>query len=118
MVDDSEPPDPSKTPDPPASASGSPPGIDPEALAAALRERYGGDAGEATAVARQARDLADDGRLRPDRGGALTAESVVTELADAPDGGPADRWNWWVGALAVAYGDAYRRFQVRRYESG
>jgi hypothetical protein len=39
---------------------------------------------------------------------------VVEHLADASEGGPADRWNWWLGSLEVAYGD-YREFQVRRW---
>jgi len=91
------------------------PDFDPAALAAALRERFGGGAGEARTVARQATDLAADGRVAADRGTPLTAAVVLRNLADAPEGGPATRWNWWLGALAVAHGDGYRAFQVVRY---
>jgi hypothetical protein len=89
---------------------------DPEALDAALAEAFGGGAGERRAVVRAARDLADSGRLRADRGHPLTVEEVVENLADAPDGGPADRWNWWIGALDVAHG-GYATFGVERYAS-
>ena len=44
----------------------------------------------------------------------LTPEHVVVQLADAPEGSPAERWNWWVGALEFAYG-GYAEFQVRRW---
>lgn len=91
--------------------------LDVDALAERLRERFGGGSAEAETVARQARDLADDGRLAADRGTALTVDVVLSELADAPHGGPADRWNWWLGALDVAYGGGYREFQVQRYPS-
>jgi len=77
-------------------------------------ETFGGSEGERLAVARAARDLADSGRLRADRGTPLTADRLVGELRDAPGGGPARRWNWWVGALDLAYG-GYARFGVRRY---
>lgn len=87
--------------------------MDPDALADAL-SRFGGADAERRVVARQARDLADSGAVARDRGHPLTVETVVDELAEAPSGGPADRWNWWVGALDVAYG-GYERFAVRRY---
>jgi len=93
--------------------------LDPEALATAL-ERFGGSDPERRTVARQASDLADTGRYPRDTGRELTVDLIVAELADAPDGSPADRWNWWMGVLAVAYG-GYERFAVRRYpgsESG
>jgi hypothetical protein len=86
--------------------------LDPDALAAAL-ERFGGSPAERRVVARQARDLADSGRTARDRGRALTVATVIEQLADAPDGGPAERWNWWLGALEAAYG-GYEPFQVRR----
>ena len=35
------------------------------------------------------------------------------QLRQVEEGGPATRWNWWLGALEAAYG-AYREFQVRR----
>lgn len=86
--------------------------LDPAALADAL-ERFGGTPAERQVVARQARDLDDSGRAERDRGAPLTVEDVVANLADAPDGGPAERWNWWIGALEVAHG-GYATFQVRR----
>jgi len=88
--------------------------FDAEALAAGL-ETFGGEAAERRAVARHARDLADSGRYRADADVELTPEHVVVQLADAPEGSPADRWNWWVGALEFAYG-GYTEFQIRRYE--
>ncbi|QKY20077.1 hypothetical protein B4589_006675 [Halolamina sp. CBA1230] len=87
--------------------------FDPEALVVAL-DRFGGSEPERRTVARQAADLADSGRYRRDSGRALTPDLIVDELADAPDGSPADRWNWWIGVLAVAYG-GYEGFAVRRY---
>jgi hypothetical protein len=87
--------------------------MDADALVARLA-RFGGSEAERRAVARQARDVADAGVFARDEGYALTVDTVVEELADAPDGGPADRWNWWLGALEVSYGD-YARFQVRRW---
>jgi len=89
-------------------------GIDVQVLQAGL-EAFGGDDAERRVVARHARDLSDSGRYSDDAGLALTAEHVVVQLADAPDGGPVDRWNWWIGSLEVAYG-GYAEFQIRRYE--
>ncbi|MFB6301911.1 MAG: hypothetical protein ABEH78_03500 [Haloferacaceae archaeon] len=86
--------------------------LDRAALADAL-ERFGGTPAERRVVARQARDLDDSGRVERDRGHSLTVEDVVANLADAPDGGPAERWNWWLGALEMAHG-GYADFQVRR----
>lgn len=76
--------------------------------------RFGGTDAERRAVARQARDMADAGVLERDEGYTLTVERVLDELDDAPEGSPADRWNWWLGALEVSHGD-YERFQVRRW---
>lgn len=59
-------------------------------------------------MARSARDLADDGRFGADEGYPLTAAIVVDELADRREGGPAARWNWWLGALEIAHGAADR----------
>lgn len=89
--------------------------LDRAALATALEERFGGGAGEARTVTRAAADLAADGRVAVDRDEPLTAAVVLRELGDAPTGSPATRWNWWLGALAVAHGDGYRAFQVVRY---
>lgn len=88
--------------------------LDQESLATALREAFGGPPGESRAVARMAADLADDGRLATDAGLQVDRELVLAELADAPDGTPADRWNWWIGSLAVAHG-GYEEFQIRRF---
>ncbi|WP_254839542.1 hypothetical protein [Natronomonas marina] len=88
--------------------------FDAAALSAGL-ETFGGDEAERRAVARHARDLADSGRYEDDAGVELTPEHVVVQLADAPEGSPADRWNWWVGALEFAYG-GYAEFQLRRWQ--
>ena len=87
--------------------------LDPDELAAALG-RFGGTVAERRTVARQAADLAASGKHARDRSHPLTAAVVVEELADAREGSPAERWNWWMGALEVAYG-GYEPFQVRRY---
>jgi len=88
--------------------------FDAAALAAGL-ETFGGTERERRTVARRARDLADSGRYAADAGVELTPEHVVVQLADAPDGGPAERWNWWLGALEVAYG-GYAEFEIRRLD--
>ncbi|MFT4884924.1 MAG: hypothetical protein ACI8U4_002442 [Natronomonas sp.] len=90
-------------------------GFDAEALAAGL-ETFGGDPEERRAVARHARDLADSGRYEDDTEVPLTPEHVVVQLADAPAGGPAERWNWWLGSLEFAYG-GYAEFQLRRWDA-
>jgi hypothetical protein len=59
-------------------------------------------------------DLAESGQVTEDRGSDLTVAEVVRNLDDAPDGSVASRWNWWLGALEVAYG-RYEAFQVRRF---
>jgi hypothetical protein len=82
----------------------------------ALAEAFAGSEAERRVVVRQALDLADSGNVERDRGAELTVEEVVTQLNDAPAGSVANRWNWWLGALEVAYG-GYEPFQVRRYES-
>lgn len=87
-----------------------------ERLDRALDRSFESSDGERRAVVRAAGDLADSGRLAADRGTPLTVETVVAELAEAPDGSSlVERWNWWVGALAVAYGDAYAQFGVQRH---
>jgi hypothetical protein len=89
--------------------------VNPDELDRALAETFEGGEGERRAVVRQAMDLADSGRATEDRGSDLTVEEVVRNLQDAPDESVASRWNWWLGALEVAYG-GYAEFQVRRYE--
>ncbi|MDG5758821.1 hypothetical protein QA600_05645 [Natronococcus sp. A-GB1] len=88
--------------------------IDRDRLERRLREEFGGSSGAASVVARQATDLDDSGRYEADTGTRLTAKIVVEELADAPDGGPTERWNWWIGSLEIAFG-GYEAFGIRRY---
>lgn len=89
--------------------------IDPERLEVRLRQEFDGTRAESRVVVRQAVDLADSGRYEADTGTPLTTALVLSELADAPEGTPADRWNWWLGSLEIAYG-GYERFGVRRYQ--
>ncbi|KDE59177.1 hypothetical protein EL22_24180 [Halostagnicola sp. A56] len=88
--------------------------IEPESLERRLREAFGGSAGAARVVARQAVDLDDSGRYSADLACELTNDVVVDELSDAPDGTAPARWNWWIGSLEVAFG-GYERFEVSRY---
>lgn len=76
-----------------------------------LRQAFGGTVAERRAVARSAGDLVDDGRLSEDLGVDVTPTVLVENLGDAPDGTPAERWNWWMGALEAAYG-GYYEFRV------
>lgn len=89
--------------------------LDIDRLVEALA-RFGGSEGERRTVARQAGDLADSGKHARDRSHPLTVEVVIDQLSDAREGSPADRWNWWMGALEIAYG-GYEPFQVRQYPS-
>jgi hypothetical protein len=90
--------------------------LDPDELDAALADAFGGSDAERRVVVRQARDLADSGKAARDRGTPLTVSEIVANLADAPtDDSLASRWNWWLGALEVAYG-GYAEFQVRAVE--
>ena len=76
-------------------------------------ERFEGTDAQRRVVARQARDLADSGRLAADRGADPTVEAIVDDLADAPDDSDVvERWNWWIGSLETAYG-GYERFGVQ-----
>ncbi|ELZ92944.1 hypothetical protein C440_12524 [Haloferax mucosum ATCC BAA-1512] len=86
--------------------------FDEESFRDALVE-FGGTEAERQVVARQARDLVDSEQAKRDRGAPLTEDEIVRNMRDAPEGGPATRWNWWLGALEAAYG-GYREFQVRR----
>lgn len=91
--------------------------MDAKRLEAALAEEFGGTDAERRVVARQARDLADSGKPKRDRGHALTVPDVLRHLSDAPDDASLpERWNWWMGALDTAYG-GYQRFTVRTVES-
>ncbi|WP_436903704.1 hypothetical protein [Halovenus halobia] len=65
------------------------------------------------AVSRQARDLADSGRIEAELDYELTVETIVSNLADAPaEYGLVERWNWWIGSLELSHGN-YQRFRVR-----
>lgn len=88
--------------------------LDPGRLELRLRREFGGTPGQARVVVRQAVDLADAGLYERDVGVSLTNDVVMAELADAPNGTPADRWNWWMGSLEVAYG-GYEGFGIRQY---
>lgn len=88
--------------------------MDRDELQRALAEQFPAGEGERRAVVRQAGDLADSGTYERDVGAPLTPDAIVRNLADAPDEGLASRWNWWLGALEVAYG-GYAEFQVRRF---
>lgn len=90
----------------------------------ALADAFDAPSGERRAVARMACDLAATGRYGEVTDHDLTAEVVVANLRDAPDEELASKWNWWLGALEIAFGrrDAeggggFAEFQVRRYES-
>lgn len=88
--------------------------MDAEELERTFAERFAAGEGERRAVVRHARDLAASGSYERDVGVALTAAAIVGNLADAPDDGLANRWNWWIGSLEFAYG-GYAEFQVRRF---
>ncbi|WP_394354279.1 hypothetical protein [Halorarum salinum] len=84
----------------------------------ALEREFGGEEPQRKVVARQARDLADSGKVEADRGDELTVETVVGNMADAPeDSDLVERWNWWLGSLETAYG-GYERFTVRFVDDG
>ncbi|WP_435349718.1 hypothetical protein [Haloarchaeobius sp. HRN-SO-5] len=86
--------------------------MEPGRLERRLEREFGG---EAHVVVREAVDLRDSGRYHSDTGRELTADVIVDNLRDAPDGSDVvESWNWWLGALALAYGDEYRYFTVRR----
>ena len=85
-----------------------------EVLMLQLRQAFGGTPAERRAVARTAGDLADSGQYRDDEGHDLEPEAILEHLADAPDDGPAARWNWWMDALETAYG-GYRHFRVEAW---
>lgn len=90
--------------------------MDRDHLASVLADEFGGDEATRRAVARQAGDLADSGRLAADAGIDLDAAAICRHLADAPEGySLAERWNWWIGSLELAFG-GYDRFLVRSGE--
>ncbi|WP_138796535.1 hypothetical protein [Halostella sp. PRR32] len=85
-----------------------------EVLMLHLRQAFGGTPAERRAVARAATDLTDSEQFEADRGDELTPEIIVENLADCREGTPAERWNWWMGALEAAYG-GYEQFVVTRW---
>ncbi|TQQ79882.1 hypothetical protein EGH24_10390 [Halonotius terrestris] len=87
--------------------------MDATRLNDALQAEFDSSAADRRVVVRQATDLADAGKPEADRGVALTVDDVVDHLQDAPDGADlVDRWNWWLGALDLAYG-GYQQFTVQ-----
>ena len=87
--------------------------VDRKKLATALANHF--DASETTArvVARQAGDLHDSRQLAADLDMAVTTETVIAHLDDAPaEYSLIERWNWWLGALELSHG-GYERFKVR-----
>lgn len=87
--------------------------MDYERLDQALADRFGGTAQEREVLCREVRDLVDAAIAADDRGHELTVEEILTHLADAPDGTDlVEKWNWWMGALDIAYG-GYERFTIR-----
>ncbi|NIB98323.1 hypothetical protein [Halobacterium sp. R2-5] len=89
--------------------------MDRELLTDRLEAEFGGTPAERRVVARMAGDLADARATDDDLGFELTPDAVVNQLADAPGGSPAERWNWWMGALEAAHG-GYRRFRVTAWQ--
>lgn len=78
-----------------------------------LETEFGGTESARRAVARQAGDLADSGRIDDELGYELTVETVISNLEDAPEEYDLiERWNWWIGALELSHG-SYQRFRVR-----
>jgi hypothetical protein len=89
-----------------------------------LADAFDAPSGERRAVARMACDLAATDRYGEVTDHELTPDVVVTNLQDAPDDELASKWNWWLGALEIAFGrrdggdgSGFAEFQVRRYES-
>ncbi|MGM0605696.1 MAG: hypothetical protein ACQETB_08505 [Halobacteriota archaeon] len=90
--------------------------MDIERLERELADRFDCNDLELRVVRRQCRDLVDSGTAARDRGHELTVEEVCNHLADAPAGTDlVGRWNWWMGALDVAYG-GYEQFTVRHVQ--
>lgn len=86
-----------------------------ELLDLRLEKVFGGSAAERRVVVRQAGDLHDAGRFEETHGEELSVNTIVANLSEAPDSsGLVERWNWWIGALELAYGD-YDRFRIRQW---
>lgn len=87
--------------------------MDRERLVEELAAEFGGSSVALRAVSRQARDLADSGRIEEDMDYQLGVEDVLSNLDDAPEEySLVERWNWWIGSLELSFGD-YQRFRVR-----
>ena len=87
--------------------------VDRDDLERRLADAFDGDQDALPVISRQARDLADSGRLARDLGVTLEPADIVGHLEDAPDDHDlVERWNWWVGSLEMSYG-GYQRFRVR-----
>lgn len=87
--------------------------MDRAQLVERLDAEFDGSERALRAVSRQAQDLADSGRIADELDYELTVDTVVSNLADAPDGHSlVERWNWWIGALELSHGN-YQRFHVR-----
>jgi hypothetical protein len=87
--------------------------VNRDRLETALVEEFDAAPDAARVVGRQARDLADSGRIDGDLGFELTVDAVLDQLRDAPaDHDAVERWNWWLGSLELSHG-GYERFTVR-----
>ncbi|WP_414652147.1 hypothetical protein [Halorientalis sp.] len=87
--------------------------MDRDSLERELGAVFGDPEQSRRVVARQARDLADAGKIEAELGFELTVDAVVDNLEDAPDDyGLAERWNWWLDSLELSHG-GYNRFRVR-----
>jgi hypothetical protein len=97
---------------------GLPSGVNREVLMLLLRQSWpDSTVDERRVVARAAGDLADSRQYREDAGSAIGPQTLVEELADAPDEHSlVERWNWWIGSLEAAYG-GYRAFSVHSWDA-
>ncbi|WP_336001751.1 hypothetical protein [Halorientalis halophila] len=87
--------------------------MDRDSLERELGAAFGGTDRAQRVVARQARDLADAGKIEAELGFELTVDAVIDNLEDAPDEYDlAERWNWWLDSLELSHG-GYNRFRVR-----
>ena len=87
--------------------------MDRERLLERLESEFCGSEQGRRAVSRQARDLADSGRIEAELDYELTVETIVSHLEDAPaEYGLVERWNWWIGSLELSH-VSYQRFRVR-----
>jgi hypothetical protein len=87
--------------------------VDSKELEPELAAAFEGTETARRVVARQARDLADSGKLAEELGFELTTEVIVSNLEDAPEASDlVDRWNWWLESLELSHG-GYNRFRVR-----